>query len=496
MTDKKELKKIIKKKSIVFGADHPIVSTNGERNTTRSSWLVDLRATVMDSKALGIIANCFWKKYSDTWPFQVGGLEAGAIPIISAILLKGQQLGKPINGFFVRKERKKTGLCQLIEGKIDKRPIVIVDDLINSGLSLKQVLVAVKNESKLHYAKSVFVIVDFENEETYRFLQEENIKLEFIFKLQEFGLKIKSKKIEKRNSGLSGGQKIVWRCRFPIPNYYFVVPKSSPAADNDMVYIGSDSGIFWAIDQIAGKVAWSFKTGKHKQQKGIFSSPVIHGKNVFFGSYDGNVYCLDKKSGKLVWSFSEADWIGSSPVIGKNIGALFIGLEHSLPGRGGSIAALDLKTGRKKWDFFVKEYLHGTPAYCDELGLVAIGTNDSELLLFGAKRGKLHWRFRARGPMKSAPVFSVKHQVVIVSSHDGNVYAVDIKTGKQSWSVETDNLIYSTPVIHRDKCFVTSSDKNLYVISLKNGRVFTKFTVYGKIPIIPQHHERFAIFRR
>ena len=41
------------------------------------------------------------------------------------------------------------------------------------------------------------------------------------------------------------------------PNYFHVVPKSTPTLDDRRVFFGSDSGVFWALEQDTGAVAWS-----------------------------------------------------------------------------------------------------------------------------------------------------------------------------------------------------------------------------------------------
>jgi len=62
---------------------------------------------------------------------------------------------------------------------------------------------------------------------------------------------------------------------------------ASPSIAGNTVYIGSENGIFYALDLDTGKEKWQFKTGGS-----IISSAHIEGNNVYFGSDDGYVYCL------------------------------------------------------------------------------------------------------------------------------------------------------------------------------------------------------------
>ena len=66
--------------------------------------------------------NCSGRNAPAYLPFQVGGMEAAAIPLLSAILMKSLSRGTPVNGFIVRKERKTYGAGSSIEGALTDAP--------------------------------------------------------------------------------------------------------------------------------------------------------------------------------------------------------------------------------------------------------------------------------------------------------------------------------------------------------------------------------------
>jgi len=89
-----------------------------------------MRAAVLKPQSLIFIAKCFWGVYYNRYkqrPFQIAGADAGALPIISAILMCAPSI--PLNAFSIRKQRKPYGLCNMIEGRPTNEPVVIVDDL-------------------------------------------------------------------------------------------------------------------------------------------------------------------------------------------------------------------------------------------------------------------------------------------------------------------------------------------------------------------------------
>lgn len=460
---------IIKAKSVVRGGGAKILSPRG----TPNNWLIDLRKTFLDPVGLDIVTDLFWERFADKLPFQVGGLEMGAVPLISAIMIKGLQRGTPVNGFVVRKERKHYGLTKTYEGEITDDPIVVVDDLINSASTQEKVRVVVAEAGRS--IREIFVVVNYRNKRGREWLSRHNMQITSLFELSDFDLRLGEPKPKAKLANFE----LAWRVAAPESNYFDVVPKSTPAVDDRHVYFGSDSGELWAADLTSGEVAWRFRA-RSPTRKRLFSSPAVHDGRVYFGSYNGNVYCVDGASGKEVWRFREADWIGSSPAIAPDLNMLFIGIEHELEGRRGSVVALDLASGAKMWEYAVENYLHGSPAYDAERQLVAIGTNDNDLLLIDPKAKTLRWRYKAKGAVRYAPAFDGTRNTVVCGSSDGRIHVVDIDSGDAVWKVRTDDMIYSTPLIVGDRAYVPSTDKFLYVLDLADRRVVKRIHTGAK----------------
>ncbi len=72
-------------------------------------------------------------------PGAVGGLTHGADPIVSAMVVLSHVRGRPIDGFYVRKEPKRHGTRRRIENPPEPgTKVVIVDDVVTTGGSLLQ----------------------------------------------------------------------------------------------------------------------------------------------------------------------------------------------------------------------------------------------------------------------------------------------------------------------------------------------------------------------
>src|SRR6266446_216571 len=83
------------------------------------AWQFYLRGPLLKARHLSFVARCFWSVYKDRYlqrPFQIAGVEAAAVPIMTAIILGAGIIGLELNAFTIRKERKTYGRRNLIEG--------------------------------------------------------------------------------------------------------------------------------------------------------------------------------------------------------------------------------------------------------------------------------------------------------------------------------------------------------------------------------------------
>src|SRR5437016_4082780 len=84
--------------------------------------------------------------------------------------------------------------------------------------------------------------------------------------------------------------------------------KSSPAIEQDKVFVGSNDESVYGLSFAAGKRLWAFKTGG-----AVESSPLALDGKVFVGSSDGVLYALDAATGSVAWKYKTEDKILASP---------------------------------------------------------------------------------------------------------------------------------------------------------------------------------------
>jgi len=131
----------------------------------KSDFYIDCRQTTLHPEGAYLVGRIFYDviKKSGLRIEAVGGPTMGADPIATAISVISHLEGNPIPAFIVRKEPKKHGLGQWIEGKKNLENganVAIVEDVVTTGGSSLQAVKRAEEEGLKVIA--VFAMVDRE----------------------------------------------------------------------------------------------------------------------------------------------------------------------------------------------------------------------------------------------------------------------------------------------------------------------------------------------
>ena len=128
-----------------------------------SDYLFQLRQTTLHSEGALLIAELIIEFMKSRRLTCIGGLVEGAVPIVSSIAPISLQKGYPINAFFVRKERKKHGAMELIDGYMDRESeVLLVDDVTTSGKSMLDAIAGMKQDGYSRPVTQALSIMDRE----------------------------------------------------------------------------------------------------------------------------------------------------------------------------------------------------------------------------------------------------------------------------------------------------------------------------------------------
>lgn len=467
------LREVIQSVGIETGPE-PKVSSSGKP----LDWLIDLRPALLRRDVLLDVAAAFWHRFSHEKPFQIGGMETAAIPLLVAIVMAAPPAHAALNAFIIRKERKATGMGRLIEGTVSDLPIVLVDDIVNSGKSAERARLVLDQAGRR--IATLFTVVDFGSARGMAWRKEHRIATASLFTLRDFDLALKppAPELEQRYRKL-------WHTAVPGGYPFHVVPKSAPVLVEDRLFRGSDAGRMQAFDASSGAVLWEHRAQGAAPRKGIWSTPAIHDGRLYYGAYNGVAYALDTATGRELWSQSCCEWIGSSPLVVPRHDLLVIGLEYERPWARGSLTALDLATGAKRWEKLTKNLQHGSAAYWAAGDLLVWGTADHQMVGLDAATGNVRWVFETRRSVKLAPRIDEERAQVAFASFDKSIYLLDVTTGAKRGEWQTDEICYTTPLFVGNKLFCGSGDRHLYVIDVDRRTILAKINLGARVYATP-----------
>lgn len=114
---------------------------------------------VMLKKASRLILNDICVELNDENPKrQLAGVETGSTNIMLGVGLEALDCGLDLNTFTVKKKRKGSGLFHYVEGRPNRNPVILVDDTINSGGSLRHAADVVVKELFLPVTEKAFFL--------------------------------------------------------------------------------------------------------------------------------------------------------------------------------------------------------------------------------------------------------------------------------------------------------------------------------------------------
>lgn len=129
---RERLREIIEEKSLITGRTFTLASGK------TSSFFLNLKQTMLDPEGANLLADLILDVMEEHGLHNIGGLEMGAVPLVSAVCTKSFERF-PVNVFFVRKGVKDHGATQLIDGHFEEgSEVLIIDDVVTTGGSAIQ----------------------------------------------------------------------------------------------------------------------------------------------------------------------------------------------------------------------------------------------------------------------------------------------------------------------------------------------------------------------
>jgi outer membrane protein assembly factor BamB/orotate phosphoribosyltransferase len=486
-------------------------------------WIFDIRNISLEPEVMSAIASLFWATYADLPECQIGGIETASLPLIAAITLEGSRRGKRVHGFYIRKSRKKTGLLKQIEGQLTKAPIILVDDLINTGSSFgKQIELLGKDGHTVH---SIFTLVRFRTDDAYETILNRGIHIDSVFTLKDFSLPYPLNHTQAPK--LSFQQKNYFHSK--RPDLGAVRQKSTPIPYEHTLLWATDNGHIWSLDRDSLKPKWHRKLGIFSPQH-VFTTPLLWEDTLFCGTHNGLFYKINARTG-AIQNRRSLGQVLDTPVALPETHLLLLAVKENP--NSGKLVALDMRTLDTLWEHPTKGPLTSSPVLktngeflaIDSLGYwytgTAQGVKRCKPGILAATSGKPAYSIESdqvtwittQGDIYTSPAasprpkklltidfgcysaLSTHDHLILVPSVDHTLYALSRIDGSLVWKFKTAGRIFASPVADNNIVYIGSNDARLYAIAADSGQLLGMFQAHERItaPIMIESHDSILV---
>lgn len=242
--------------------------------------------------------------------------------------------------------------------------------------------------------------------------------------------------------------------------------QSSPAYFNGKVYIGSEDGSVYAINDSDGTLKWSYTTGDQ-----IISKPAIYDgvtkDLVIIGSHDKKLYALDADSGALEWSFTTGGSVISDPLVDNGI--VYFGSGDKC------IYAIDASNGSFKWKYQTYGLMRQRPIVYD--GKLYAFVRDTYIwYALNISDGSLYWRGNAAtdesmfvcGDVR--PIMTRGNKLWVIDAQNTKAGYLDPIDGSLDWTSTVTNISSRGPATDGTRIFYPSNNgRQIYAFNVSDN---------------------------
>lgn len=222
-----------------------------------------------------------------------------------------------------------------------------------------------------------------------------------------------------------------------------------PAVAGDLVFVGSCSGTFYAMDRRSGERRWSYDVRQDGNQSSFHGAILVERDRVMFGTDRGcdpegigHVYAAGVPSGDIAWTYRSP--VGVSSNLLRTRSGVCFGTTH------GEWGCLDPGKGSVRWKVAV-DGRKGCelPMWGDTDGeTLFVVAPEGAVLGLRATDGKLLWKRQLGAQATTSPI--VSHGLLHVGAGDGRVYSLATKSGRVIRSVSVPGRPVGRPAATRD----------------------------------------------
>jgi outer membrane protein assembly factor BamB len=210
------------------------------------------------------------------------------------------------------------------------------------------------------------------------------------------------------------------------------------------------------------------------------------GNLLFVGSCSGNFYALDRQTGGIRWSYNikkdgnQTSFHGD-PLVTDNL--ILIGADN---GTQGHLYAFERESGKVRWKSLAPTRAEGNVGVASDIvrqgNRVYAVAQGHELLCLSLEDGSTRWTFashfdRQRNLISNSPTLVAN--LVLLGGLDGLVYALQADSGQVVWKTDLHSRITTTPIVSQESVYVGTQDGHFYQLQAKSGAITRSLVITG-----------------
>ena len=246
--------------------------------------------------------------------------------------------------------------------------------------------------------------------------------------------------------------------------------RGSPAINDALVFVGTQSGEVVAAPVMGGDLAWR----RDLESGPVLASLLVADDVLYAGTEGGILFALDPATGVEQWKVDVGGAITRGPAFGG--GVLYVGAA------GGRFTAIDVATHAIRWTADLGAGEVGTPTLGDGLvyagrGLLA-ADSDHALVAIDIADGSIRWRWTSPGGGQ-AHMGGLANGRVYAATDDGTLAALDALTGKQIWADRFGEKLPSLVAIVDDVLYLSAEPRSVRAVDARSGVQLWNVEVVG-----------------
>ncbi|MEM7699930.1 MAG: PQQ-binding-like beta-propeller repeat protein [Verrucomicrobiota bacterium] len=254
-------------------------------------------------------------------------------------------------------------------------------------------------------------------------------------------------------------------------------PITAPAAvDDTAVYVGDNFGFIHAFDRSSGEPIWQFET-EGKIEGGINLLETPYGLRLFVGSHDFFLYCLDATTGEEIWRYETDNYVVATPTVMGEEGSesvCFGGCDKLL-----HLVPIDGESEKREVD--IGAFVANTSAVAD--GICYVAHNEGAIVAIDVASGETVWTTLNDGEHTASP--AVDATTLYVASSNKKLLALDRVTGEPRWTFLAPRSLDSSPVVTGDILWQAAMNGLFYALSVESGEEIWSYDVGARLQASP-----------